>query len=260
MVAEFAAEMRRDRPRLDRAAALVAGCGRPEVDPELLLDRLDLLAGRVGAMAVTTATGVCSALFGDLGFTGNRTDYHDPRNSLLDQVLDRRTGIPLTLALVAVEVGRRLGVPLVGIGMPGHFLLRDGTDGDAFFDAFDGGRPLDRDACRVLFARLHGATVPFQVDFLDPTPSGAVVERMLNNLRAAHLRTGDRQGLIAVLRLQSALPGASPAVLRQLTGVLSAEGRFLEAAALHERLADEDDPARRDGHRRSAVRLRAHLN
>lgn len=256
VVAEFAGLTSAGAEPVERALALVAATGRAEVDPEELLGRIDSLAASVPA---DDADVLCAGLFRGLGFTGNRTDYYDPDNSLLDRVLDRRTGIPITLAVLAVAVGRRRGVPLVGVGMPGHFLLRSATDPDRFFDAFDGGAPLDAGAARRLFGRLHGPTAQFADDYLEETPSIGVVIRVLNNLRAAHLRRGDRSGLVNVLRLQAALPGAGIPERRQLAGVLAAGGRFVEAADLYEAL-EAEDPGRSSEHRAASNRLRASLN
>lgn len=255
-VAEFAGAVTAAVPDLDRSLALVAAVGRPQVDPEQLICALDALAGEVDG---NDAGSICTGLFTTLGYHGDRTDYHDPANSLLDRVLDRRTGIPITLAALALEVARRRGVPLLGIGLPGHFLVRAAVDGDAFFDAFDGGRPLDGAGCRRLFERLHGPDTPFRDDYLAPTSTPDMLVRVLNNLRAAHLRRGDRTGLANVLRLQAVLPGAGVGERRQLAGVLSAGGRFLEAAGLYDDLALAD-PARAPEHRDAARRLRAQLN
>ncbi len=241
---------------LDRALALVASVGRPSVDADALLARLDELAADLPG---SDAAGLCAAVFRGLGFTGNRDDYYDPDNSLLDRVLDRRTGIPITLSVLAMELGRRRGVPLVGVGMPGHFLIRDAADPDLFLDAFDGGRVLDADGCRSLFARMHGGSTPFTDEYLAPSDPADIVVRVLNNLRAARLRRGDRHRLADVLRLQAALPGAGVAERRQLAGVLAAEGRFIEAADLYDVLA-LDDAGRVDEHRAAAARLRANLN
>ena len=255
-VAEFATLVAGGDPPLDRALALVAATGRPAVDPDDVVDRLDGLAAR-GLAGGPGA--LCAALFGPDGLQGNRSDYYDPANSLLDLVLSRRRGIPITLSVIAMEVGRRVGAPLVGVGMPGHFLVRDGTDPADFFDPFDGGRPLDRDGCRRAFESLHGGATPFEEQFLEPTGAADIVVRVLNNLRAAHLRAGDRSGLLNALRLQAVLPGAGVAERRQLAGVLSAEGRFVEASELYDGLV-HSDPARAEDHRAAAVRLRANLN
>jgi regulator of sirC expression with transglutaminase-like and TPR domain len=255
-VAEFGALIASGSQPLDRALALIAAAGRPDVDPDALLARMDELAADLPA---DDAPGLCAAIFRGLGFHGNRDDYYDPDNSLLDRVLDRRTGIPITLSVLAMELGRRRGVALVGVGMPGHFLLRDAHDPDLFLDAFDDGRVLDAAGCRRLFARLHGGTAPFSEDHLLPSSPQEIVVRVLNNLRAARLRRGDRHGLADVLRLQAALPTAGIAERRQLAGVLAAEGRFLEAADLYDGLA-VDDQLRAEEHRAAALRLRANLN
>lgn len=269
---ELAALVATGSPPLDRSLALIAAAGRPAVDVEALLRRLDHLAALVPG---DDAVSLCAGVFGGAGrgeevvgeptrtgglrFEGNRRDYYDPDNSLLDQVLDRRTGIPITLAVLGMELGRRRGVDLLGIGMPGHFLLRAAADPELFLDPFDGGRPLDPEGCRRLFRVLHGASAAFSESYLEPTGPVDIVVRVLNNLRVARLRRGDRHGLADVLRLQVALPGSGLGDRRQLAGVLAADGRFLEAAALHDELVEEDH-ARADEHRAAAVRLRANLN
>jgi regulator of sirC expression with transglutaminase-like and TPR domain len=246
------------RPRLDLALALIAAAGRPEVDPDRVVATLDHLSASVHGVG---AESICSELFGaegPIGLGGDRTDYYDPRNSLLDQVLERRRGQPITLSVVGIEVARRHGVELEGIGMPGHFLLGDRTTG-RFFDAFDGGRSLDQQAARALFWELHGADQPFESVYLAATSPSMIVVRVLNNLRGAHLRRGDRRGLTTALELQVALPGTALPARRDLAAVLGADGRFLEAARVHEALAD-DDPGSAEEHRRTALQLRARLN
>src|SRR5256885_16075663 len=107
---------------LDEAGLLIAAHAKPELDVGEQLARFDALADRVGE---PTLDGLRRLLFRDLGFAGNEDDYFDPRNSYLDDVLERRTGIPISLAVVMMEVGRRVGVPLSGVSMPGHFLVPD---------------------------------------------------------------------------------------------------------------------------------------
>jgi regulator of sirC expression with transglutaminase-like and TPR domain len=254
-VEAFAELMAAGDPPLDRALALIAAAGRPGVEPAALLLRLDALAGTTTA---ADAAGLCGELFGPGGFGGDRVDYYDPDNSRLDRVLDRRLGIPITLAAVAMEVGRRRGIELVGVGMPGHFLLAT-TGATTYFDAFDGGRALDRDGCRELFHVLHGPATPWSASYLDPTPTTAIVVRVLNNLRAATIRGDDRPGLAAALRLQVALPASGAEDRRRLAGVLAADGRFLDSADLYDELAALD-PGRAEEHRRAAARLRARMN
>jgi regulator of sirC expression with transglutaminase-like and TPR domain len=245
-------------PRLDRALSLIAAAGRPEVDADRLVAALDEMAANVHGSDAAT---ICAELFdpaGDIGLHGDREDYYDPRNSLLDQVLQRRRGIPITLSVIGIEVARRRGVALEGIGMPGHFLIGDRSTG-RFFDAFDRGRGIGPDGARDLFHSLHGVEQPFESVYLGATSATMIVVRVLNNLRGAHLRRGDRGGLAAALRLQAALPGSALPARRDLAGVLAADGRFLDAAAVHEALA-EDDPTAAEQHLRAATHLRARLN
>ncbi|HMC70976.1 MAG TPA: transglutaminase-like domain-containing protein, partial [Mycobacteriales bacterium] len=105
---------------LDEIAFLIAAHAHGGLDVDAQLTRLDELADQVRD---PTLDGLRRLLFRDLGFTGNEGDYYDARNSFLDDVLDRRTGIPISLAVLTMEVGRRVGVPLAGVSMPGHFLL-----------------------------------------------------------------------------------------------------------------------------------------
>jgi regulator of sirC expression with transglutaminase-like and TPR domain len=258
-VERFAELLATPDPRLDLALALVAAAGRPGVDPDSIVAELDQLATQVPD---SDAEQLCHALFdpgGAIGLQGDRVDYYDPRNSLLDEVLGRRLGIPITLSVVGIEVGRRVGIQLVGIGMPGHFLLGERTTG-RFLDAFDGGRSVDAEGARALFHRMHGVDTTFEAAaYLAPTSATMIVVRVLNNLRGAHLRRGDRHGLATTLRLQAALPGSATAARRELAGVLAADGRFLEAAEVHESLA-RDDAGDAEQHARTATRLRARLN
>lgn len=254
----FADLMATPHPRLDLALALIAAAERPQVDPDALLAQLDDLASVISA---DDPPAICRQLFdpdGPVALSGDRRDYYDPRNSELDQVLLRRRGIPITLSVIGMEVARRRGVHLEGIGMPGHFLIGDRTSGQ-FFDAFDGGRALDATGARDLFHRLHGSDQPFEPVYLAATPPSMIVVRVLNNLRAAHLRRGDRRGLVGAIALQAALPGSQLPARRDLAGVLAADGRFVDAAQLHDELVD-DDPEHAEEHRRAAIRLRARLN
>ena len=256
-IEQFAALVAAPRPRLDLGLALIAVADRPQVHPDEILDALDGVAGTVSAR---DPGGICEELFG-IGpdpFRGDRTDYYSPENSLLDRVLDRRLGIPITLSVVAIEVARRYGVALDGIAMPGHFLIAERTGGQ-LFDPFSGGAPLGRDAARRRFHELMGADAAFEPAHLAPVSNTAILLRVLNNLRGAYLLRGDRSGMLTALRLQRAMPGANLAARRELAGVLAADGRFLEAAEEHEQIAalDQSSSAENLG---AAARLRARLN
>lgn len=242
---------------LDEAALLVAAHARPDLDVAAELARLDRLAAGVAA---PTLDSLRARLFSELGFSGDGDNYYDPRNSYLDQVVARRRGIPLTLSVLLIEIGRRVGVPLAGVAMPGHLLVRDQVDPEVFVDAFDGGAILDRAGCRRRFHEIRGPDVPFDGSYLEPVGKRAIVVRMLANLDAIASAGGDRVMLEWVVRLQSSLPEAPPARHRRLAAVLAASARFGEAADVLERLAGpEPGPANAED-ASAARRLRARLN
>ncbi|HEX5365497.1 MAG TPA: transglutaminase-like domain-containing protein [Acidimicrobiales bacterium] len=242
-----------DACRLDLGALLIAAHARRDLDVDHELARLDALAA---GCPDGTLGGIVAHLFDDLGFAGDRDDYGDPRNSLLDSVLDRRRGIPITLAVVLLEVGRRRDLDLVGVGMPGHFLVRAGRDPDCFVDPFNR-TLLDREGCEKLFTALHGARAPFDDKFLEPVGNRAVMARMLTNLQRSYLARGDRAGGLWAQCLRVLVPGATVQDRRQLAAMLAANGRFDAAAFELEAVAGEGGGAR-DVH--AARALRARLN
>jgi regulator of sirC expression with transglutaminase-like and TPR domain len=206
-LAELAALMASDNPPLDRALAVLAAVVCPEVEVDRVLADLDDLAG---ACASSDADALCVELFGAGGqFMPARDDYYSPANSLIDQVLERRTGIPISLAAVAIEVGRRRGIGLVGIGMPGHFLLRAADHPDRFYDTYDGGRRLDPPACQRCFAAVNGPEAALLPVHLAPVGSRTVVGRVLNNLQVAAERSRDLVTAGAVQRVRVLLSGAT---------------------------------------------------
>ena len=196
--------MEQGRPNvpLDEAALLMSTAIQPNVDPDDWLAALDDLAARC---PMATPDGVARHLFDDERFGGNRGAYYDWRNSCLDRVIASRTGIPISLSVLMIEVSRRLGIELHGVGMPAHFLVRPAADPDVFFDPFDGGRRLDRHEARLLFEEVTGGQVPWNERYLDPTPNRDIVVRMLNNLKSVF--TGrDAIRLAIVMDLRSAVP------------------------------------------------------
>ena len=243
--------------RLDEATLLIAEHARPDLDVEDYRARLDELAG---ACAEPTLAAVSHLLFEVEGFQGN-PDYYDPDNSYLDQVLDRRVGIPITLAVVLLEVGRRLGVPVAGVGLPGHFLVRLRGEPALFLDPFGGGRLLAATECQERFHAAFGAGATFDPAFLDPVGPRAILARMLANLRQIHLHRQDSRSLAWVLRLRNTLPDLPLDEQAELAGVLLSLGRFDEAAAVLEGLAPSaasEEAAAKLRHK--ATRLRARLN
>jgi regulator of sirC expression with transglutaminase-like and TPR domain len=202
---------------LDEAGLLIAAHAKPKLDVAEQLARFDALAEEVRE---PTLDGLRRLLFRDLGFAGNEDDYFDPRNSYLDDVLDRRTGIPISLAVVMLEVGRRVAVPLSGVSMPGHFLVRDKVDPEVFIDPFSRGVVLDRRGCQLRFHGVHGVAATFDPAFLEPVGRRAIVDRMLANLEGIAGTIGDRTMLGGVLRLRASMPDAAEAVRRRLSAAL----------------------------------------
>src|SRR3989441_12935258 len=161
---EFAALVRDGaRCGLGRGALEIARIAYPDPQPDRYLAEFDNLAeaarpGTGGRMPPEDrALAIGEHLFRACGFHGNTEDYHDPRNSFLNDVLERRTGIPISLSVVFIEVSRRLGVPVEGVGFPGHFLVRvAGHQGPLLLDPFFGGRPIDHDELVERLRALHG--------------------------------------------------------------------------------------------------------
>lgn len=242
---------------LDEVALLIAAHVRPGLDHGAELARLDRLAAGVRAPTLDTLR---HHLFVELGFTGNRGDYYDPDNSCIDQVVRRRLGIPITLSVVMMEVGRRLGVPMAGVSMPGHFLVRDKVDPDVFIDPFDGGAVLDVRACEQRFHDVHGSDARFDTRFLEPVSRRAIVARILANLDAIATARSDRPMLEWVTRLRASMPGAGEEHQRRLASVLAASYRFDEAADILERLATTGPGGDAADDLTAARRLRARLN
>ena len=243
---------------LDEAALLVAAYERPtEVDVDLELQRLDELAGSI---TNPTLDGVCDVIFGELGFAGNAAAYYEPANSHLDQVVQRRKGIPITLAVVLIEVARRAGVPLFGVGMPGHFLVGDRVDGQLFVDPFRSGTRLTPGECAHIFTTMQGSAAEFRPEFLLETPRSEILMRIINNLRIIYQQAGQTKQLVRVLELMILLPGAPPAERKQLAAALERDGRIIEAVDQLETLADLVFGPEAEQLRSAAIRLLARLN
>lgn len=251
LTARFAALVARkdEALPLDEALLLIAAHADPSVDVATEQSRLDELAAGV---AEPTVDALRAHLYDDLGFTGDTATYYDARNSLLPDVLDRRLGIPLSLGVLTIEVGRRCGVAIEGIGMPGHYLVRPSGEPDRYLDAFHGGTWLDEAGCRARFEEA-AAGMPWDRRYLRPDAPWSMVARTLNNLAGAYRRVGDRASLCWALELQLLLPGATLRERRELGLLLGAAGRFAEGAAVLEASTEERD-------HQAAARLRARLN
>jgi regulator of sirC expression with transglutaminase-like and TPR domain len=208
---------------LDEAALLVAAHAHPDLDVDARLAQLDGIATRAAGFS---AGELSTLLFVSEGFRGNASDYGDPRNSFLDDVLDRHLGIPITLSVVMLEVGRRCGLQLHGVGMPGHFLVGGGPG--EWFDPFHDGARLDLAGCAALFAQQH-ANTRFRAQFLMPVGPRDIVQRMLGNLQHTFLQR-DPKSAVWVIRLRLRIPDLTLSQRGDLAGSLGRLGQFAEAA------------------------------
>jgi len=240
---------------LDEAAALIGAHAAPGLDVAEPLARLDDLARTCPA---ATVDGLCRHLFDDLGFAGNREDYLDPRNSYLHEVLDRRVGIPISLSVVTLEVGRRLGVPLAGVGMPSHFLVRHLAEPAIFLDPFDGGVRLTEADCEAIF-RVLGGTGEWVPAYLDPVGPRVILTRMLVNLQGIFMPR-DLRSAVWVLRLRLLIPGLGFPEQVALARALGSLGQFDAAGTALEGAADAAPPEDAGRLRAQARALRARNN
>jgi regulator of sirC expression with transglutaminase-like and TPR domain len=215
---------------LDPAAValLVARDEYPRLDVEAYLSELAGMAHevrpRLRGPLEARVRGLCRYLFHEMGFRGNPGDtYYDPRNSFLNDVLDRKKGIPITLSLVAMAVAGRAGLPVVGVGLPGHFIAKAVLDGDeVLFDPFHGGRLLSPEQCEALVERVVGEPFQARPELLEAVPTSLIVVRMLNNLKSIFLHERDYPRAIRTLeRLRQVQPG--DVVQRRDLGVALAE-------------------------------------
>jgi regulator of sirC expression with transglutaminase-like and TPR domain len=187
-----------EEPGLAEAALLIAVEEYPGLEPEPYLQRLRLMADEVGERLGTDRdpyhiiSAINEYMFSDLGFIGNDEDYYDPRNSYLNEVMDRRTGLPVTISLVYMEIARHLGLALVGLGFPAHFLIKYvGPEAELILDPYHGGRFMSEEDCVEQLRQVYGNRLSFRPEFLEPTSSRAVLARLLKNLEGIYLRQRD---------------------------------------------------------------------
>jgi regulator of sirC expression with transglutaminase-like and TPR domain len=186
---------------LAEAALLIAQEEQPELDVAAYLRRLDALAAEVRARLSEPSTPAATLarlnelLFHKERLSGNATDYYDPRNSFLNEVLDRKIGIPITLSVIYMEVGRRLGMNIFGVGFPGHFLVKYmGPDGEVILDPFHGGTSLTHEQLAQKLRDMYGEGNPFLAQIprlLTPASKREILIRMLRNLKGVYLQKND---------------------------------------------------------------------
>ncbi len=241
-VEEFAAlvspELQDEQIDLLRAALTYAKTEYPDLDVEECVRHVEGLADRVRNYAGSSPDSQAAfaamnrVLYEEDGFRGNRDNYYDPQNSYLNRVLERRTGIPITLSVIYMEVARRAGLPVFGVAMPGHFLLKHyEVDGrQTFIDAFHAGRLLTPGEAILRVKEIYEDESRLQPEFMNSVGKRQILTRMLNNLRSIYISTRAFKKALAIVDLVLAIHPRSPEDLRQRALLRYNEG-MLRAAA-----------------------------
>jgi regulator of sirC expression with transglutaminase-like and TPR domain len=214
---------------------------------------------------VETIGKINRVLFEDFDFRGATEDYYDPRNSFFNDVLDRRIGVPITLSTLYIEVARRLNIPIVGVGMPGHFIVKYSDRLDEFFlDPFNRGEILSRDDCRHRVYERYGDSVEFSDRMLGRVTHRQILWRMLNNLKEIYLKAHAFDKCLAIVDMMlmvdpEEIPqfrdrGLLRLQLRQFAGA----ARDLEYYIRHAPSADDREQI--EGHLKELRRIRASMN
>ena len=221
---------------LARAAIMVAREEYPQLSEERYLSRLDLLAEGVRDRLddenapLLVLQEVLGSLYHRHGFRGNREAYYDPRNSFLNDVLDRGLGIPLTLGIVVLEVGWRLGLPLEGVNFPGHFLVRFKGDAiDLLIDPYDGGAVRFEDEAQELLDRVYGGMVRVHDSFLKAATRREMLVRLLMNLKSLYLNARDHDKALAAVERILLIRPIAVGEIRDRGVILAQLGRKNEA-------------------------------
>jgi regulator of sirC expression with transglutaminase-like and TPR domain len=251
---QWAELMRRDseKIRLDEAALLIARTEYPQLDPAPYLTRLDELAVRLELDSLASPRAGIQAinelLFEREGFTGNEEHYDDPRNSFLNDVLERKKGIPITLSVVYLEVARRRQLPLAGISFPSHFLVKYITSsGDLIIDPFNRGAILSREDCAERLRANFGADAELRPEHLLPASHKQILARMLNNLKGCFFRRNQYQRVLGMIEMALAIEPKSAHDVRDRGMVHFAMRSYQQALADFRAYLDvspADDPNR----------------
>ncbi|HLV85490.1 MAG TPA: transglutaminase-like domain-containing protein [Candidatus Sulfotelmatobacter sp.] len=207
---------------LVRSVLVIARSEYPHLDIEAYSSRVESMARRVAALAPGSAPQqvfpvLNRVLFEETHLRGNREDYYDPRNSFLNDVLDRGLGIPITLSIVYMEVARRVGVELSGVGMPGHFLLKHHSEGskETLIDCFNRGDVLSRQDCQNRLDEIYSGEMRLRPEFLHPISRRQILTRVLNNLKTVYLSTRNFRKALPMADLILVLHPRSPEDLKQ---------------------------------------------
>lgn len=205
---EFRQAVDRGEEKIDlgRAALTIALSDYPDLDIPAYLARMDQLAAEVtrrcdGRGEVYTSIAALNyVLFKQYGFRGNGDDYYDPKNSFLNEVLERKTGIPITLSILYMEVAQRVGLAIEGVGFPGHFLVKHARNGvEIVIDPFQQGDIKSREDLTRMLSGLYGGAVELRDEYLKPASKKEILRRMLGNLKGIYAKANDLMKLLSVL-------------------------------------------------------------
>jgi regulator of sirC expression with transglutaminase-like and TPR domain len=222
-LSRFAEVVCREDIPLDQATLLLGAWDYPARDLDLYRDRLDAIASEVehdvarAIGGIGRARAISDHLFERLGYAGNTYDYYDPRNSFLTDVIDRRTGIPISLSVLYLEVARRVGVLAQGVNFPGHFLVRVAVeDAWLFIDPFSAGRALTPSDLEALLRKTTTPDAVLEPSIIAAATKRQIVARMLVNLAGIYGRNGDLPRSLDVLERLAILEPANPRIARDL--------------------------------------------
>jgi len=231
-----------DTIALSEAALLIAKEEYPDLDVDAYRGRLERMAADVARALGTAAdphrilAGLNEYLFVRQGFRGNAENYYDPKNSFLNDVLDRRLGIPITLSLLYIDVGSRLGLPLYGIGMPGHFLVKyAGRDEEVIIDPYGKGSFVSDGDCQRILDQVFGGSVRYDRGMLAVVGTRQILSRMLTNLKAIYIKSGAYCKALATIDRLLILDASAVGEIRDRALVLFQMKRQAEAGSELER-------------------------
>jgi regulator of sirC expression with transglutaminase-like and TPR domain len=244
------AECQDEQINLAEAALAIAATEYDGLDPAPWLESLDRLARRVEAgpelSALANIAAINKVLFDEENFSGNSEEYDDPRNSYLNDVLERKKGIPITLSVVYTEVARRKGLPLVGVGFPGHFLVKyPGPPAEIVIDPYHRGAILAPGDCAALLSAHFGPEAKFKPEYLAAATKKQILSRMLNNLKGSYFRRTNYLKVLTMIELALATGQDILPNLRDRGMVYFAMRRYTQAAKelnAYLTLAGKDDP------------------
>jgi len=265
----FARLMERDDEEilLAEAALLIARTEYPKLDTTSHLACLDRMAAQIPVSAGSSGLGNVVAinefLFEREKFAGNVDEYDDPRNSFLNDVLERKMGIPITLSLIYMEIARRNGLPVVGVSFPGHFLVKyASSSGEIIIDPFNKGAVLTRQDCEDTLKKNFGDEAVFRPEYLASATNKQILARMLNNLKGSYFRRRNYPRVLRMIEMAQAIDPGSREELRDRGMVHLLMGRYAGARAdllACASLSPPGDPALKDIHV-ALARLRAMMN